>query len=164
MKRNKQPGYLDGIKRPTDMGVCPACGNAVILSAQQSLSETRVKPPWFSTYESILLAIERGGGKDPHSDRKFIHWACNHCLRTGKAILADSRAQTFCDCYPYLAYFDEQRQCQECGAMYIFDKHEQKHWYETLKFWVQSRPNCCKACYQKRHPDQKSISEKNIIK
>jgi hypothetical protein len=134
--------------------VCPVCGKYVRLTQQQSLSENRVLVPWFSTYAGMLQAIEEGSAKDPHSDRKIIHWACDNCIRTGKALLADPREQQFCDCYPYLAYFDEQRQCEECGASYVFDKGEQKHWYEILKFWVQSRPKCCKDCYKKKHPQK----------
>jgi hypothetical protein len=147
------------VKPPTNRGICPVCGKDVNLTEQQALSKDRVKVPWFSTYEAILLHIKEGGGEDPHSDRKIIHWACNDCICTGKALLADSKEQTFCDCYPYLAYFDEERECQECGTKYIFDKSEQQYWYEKLKFWVQSRPTHCKECYKKRHQTQDPTSE-----
>ncbi len=136
-------------KHRTNQGICPVCRKTVNLSEQQSLLEDRVKVPWFCTYEDILTRIEEGTGRDPHSDRKIIHWACNDCISSGKALLADSKEQTFCDCYPYLAYFDEERECHKCHTRFIYDKSEQKHRYEILKHWVQARPKHCKACKKK---------------
>jgi hypothetical protein len=146
---------VSSTKRQTNSGICPVCGKKAILMEQEALSRDRIKVPWFCIYEDILSSIEEGKGADPHSDRKIIHWACNNCIRNGKAIFADSHKQKFCDCYPYLAYFDEQRKCQQCGTKYTFDKAEQKHWYEELQFWVQSRPKSCKECYRKGHREVK---------
>jgi hypothetical protein len=159
-KQDKSSTDTKVVRSRTNRGICPICGAEVNLREQQSLSKDRLKAPWFCKYEDILSSIEEGTGRDPHSDRKVIHWACNDCINSGKALLADSREQTFCDCYPYLAYFDEQRECQECGNQYTFDKGEQQYWYEKLKFWVQSRPKLCKECYKKRHPKQDGAGEK----
>jgi hypothetical protein len=96
-KEDKSSVDSHEVKRRTNQGTCPVCGNTVNLMEQQALTKERVKVPWFCTYENILSDIEEGKGEDPHSDRKIIHWACNDCISTGKALLADSREQTFCD-------------------------------------------------------------------
>ena len=98
----------------------------------------------------LLEAITDGLAGDPHSDRDIFHWACNACLDNGKALIGDLDKQKWCDCYPYFSYSDEKRHCQDCGREYIFHKEEQRHWYEVLGFWVQSRPKCCKECYKRR--------------
>ncbi len=74
------------------------------------------------------------------------HWACDNCLASGNAIPANPSLQLYCDYAPYLAYFDVTRACETCGSEYIFKKEEQKYWYETLNFWVQSKPKHCPAC------------------
>jgi len=89
---------------------------------------------------------------DFHSDqmRLVLYWACNTCLGSGRAVQGDPSKQRWCDLNPYYAYFDEQRKCLDCADVFTFTKEEQKHWYEVLQFWVQSRPKYCKGCTQRR--------------
>lgn len=79
-------------------------------------------------------------------------WACDNCLATRKAIPAVPSNQLYCDDYPYLAYFDRKGRCRSCSKTFDFSAKEQLHWYETLKFWVQSYPVRCPSCRkQLRH-------------
>jgi len=73
-------------------------------------------------------------------------WACDDCLTSGTAIIANPEAQVYLDSPPYLAYVDELKVCDKCKEEYIFRKEEQEYWYEHLKFWVQSRPKHCAKC------------------
>jgi len=106
------------------------------------------------TYDSILKkTLGRKAVRwnaDSTIDREGLfhmqHWACDNCLASGNAIPANPAAQLYCDYAPYLAYFDVTRICMSCGSEYIFKKEEQKYWYETLNFWVQSQPKHCPAC------------------
>lgn len=130
-------------------GACPVCNKTVDLNRQRSLKDGKNRFPWFCSRETLFEVTRKGDGRDPHSDRNHIHWACEQCLSRRKAILGNPIKQKFCDCYPYYAYADEERICEECRKTYMFDKEEQKHWYEELDFWVQSRPKKCKTCYKK---------------
>lgn len=75
-----------------------------------------------------------------------LAWACPRCVKQGRAIEGHPARQTFLDWLPYFAYFDERRRCDDCGATYVFGAAEQQYWYETLRFWVQSRPKQCLPC------------------
>lgn len=90
-------------------------------------------------------------------------WACDDCLNSGKALLGNPEAQLYCDFDPYLAYFDLDKVCEKCHKDYVFRKEEQKYWYETLKFWVQSRPKHCTKCRQEVREEKKLNSELSIL-
>ena len=79
-----------------------------------------------------------------------LQWACNLCLKNGKAIKANPAIQTFCDWEPYFAYFDVELRCEDCQQQFVFSPKEQQFWYENLKFWVQSRPKQCVSCRRAR--------------
>jgi len=85
-----------------------------------------------------------------------MQWACSECLKSGRAIAAKPARQTYCDCWPYLAYFDQTHHCVECGMSFIFSKEEQRYWYEELGFWVQSRPVRCRKCRAEKRKRAKS--------
>lgn len=82
----------------------------------------------------------------------LYQWACDDCLDSKKAILANPRKQyhTFNHpmdaASPYLAYFDKRFTCEQCGEPATFSKEEQQYWYEQLRFVVFSRPKFCQAC------------------
>ena len=79
-----------------------------------------------------------------------LQWACQRCLQSGRALSASPRLQTFLDYPPYLAYYDLEHRCSDCSNSFIFGRFEQRYWYETLKFWVQSVPKQCPACRRRR--------------
>jgi Probable zinc-ribbon domain len=128
---------------------CPCCGSEVTLARQIVLRE-------WSTDGSISPVIAalaaRGTHFEPHSgqERRSLYWACNDCLQTGRALRTDPNKQKWFDCEPYLAYYDEARMCVDCGGAFVFAKEEQQHWYETLNFWVWSRPIRCSVCNARR--------------
>lgn len=37
---------------------------------------------------------------------------------------------------PFTHYFDLKRKCRDCGRNFIFFADEQRHWYETLHFYL----------------------------
>jgi len=115
--------------------------------------------PWFAPYEVLIHEVVAGKTHDPHSDRKRIHWACDACIDAGRALLADQSKQEFNDCWPYYVYTDDTIHCKDCGCDFVFAKDEQKHWYEKLHFWVQSRPIYCKPCKQRRKAAGQKPSE-----
>lgn len=72
-------------------------------------------------------------------------WACDVCLRAGKADIATITKQNYC-WHPRYAYFDSHFQCTSCGIAFVFDRSEKRFWYETLGFWIESEPRHCPAC------------------
>lgn len=76
--------------------------------------------------------------------------ACSHCIRGGLALEGHPALQTWCDYDPYFAFIDANLTCEDCGESFVFAAVERRYWYETLKFWVQSRPKQCIACRRAR--------------
>jgi hypothetical protein len=86
------------------------------------------------------------GSSSGWSLRPDVQWACEQCLDSGTAVVATRCKQRYCDYPPYLAYFDRKRQCVDCKREFTFAATEQRHWYETLRFWVQAKCVRCPAC------------------
>ena len=131
---------------------CPCCKQEVVLASQRNL---RAPPgtPWHGRVPPAdAQAAAHGEYFSYHckQNRLALYWACNDCIASGLALPADPARQKWCDCLPYYAYFDEERLCGDCQQPFVFTKEEQKHWYETLQFWVWSRPIYCKACKARR--------------
>jgi hypothetical protein len=72
------------------------------------------------------------------------------------AVRGNVRKQLFCPmCHvPRYFYVDMDRVCVQCGVRFVFRAAEQKHWYETLKFYFDSVPTRCLACRRKRRTDR----------
>ncbi|QDS88495.1 hypothetical protein EC9_26860 [Rosistilla ulvae] len=47
---------------------------------------------------------------------------------------------------PVTHYFDLRRQCRDCGRNFIFFADEQRHWYETLHFYLGADCVRCIEC------------------
>jgi len=88
-----------------------------------------------------------------------LQWACAYCVEQGRALIARPWIQTFCDALPYFAYYDRTLTCTDCQTSFVFSAREQQYWYETLMFWVQSRPKQCPACRRKRRQDKQAQAE-----
>ncbi|WP_165422817.1 zinc-ribbon domain containing protein [Ktedonosporobacter rubrisoli] len=86
-----------------------------------------------------------------------LQWACEECLKAGRAIEGQPWNQTFCDYEPYLAYFDRTVTCQDCLNPFVFQAREQLYWYERLKFYVQSFPKHCLSCRRKRRAKRRAM-------
>jgi hypothetical protein len=52
---------------------------------------------------------------------------------------------------PVLYYFDLKRECVDCGRPFIFFAEEQKYWYETLGFALDSKCVRCIDCRNRQH-------------
>ena len=51
---------------------------------------------------------------------------------------------------PRFFYFPRLRTCRRCGGVFIFSAREQKHWYEELKFYVDSTAVECVTCRKQK--------------
>ena len=80
------------------------------------------------------------------ASERDLDWACDACLEAGKAIIGVPGKQLFCDVPPHFAYFDREKVCRVCKEAFVFDKGEQRHWYEHLGFWVQATRVYCRKC------------------
>ena len=54
-------------------------------------------------------------------------------------------------------YYDVERKCRDCDQMFIFFAAEQKYWYETLLFPIESD---CVRCYPCRKEHQRIVQAK----
>lgn len=93
----------------------------------------------------------------------FYQCACDDCIDTQRAILANPKLQHYSFQHPmdaaapFLAYFDRGFTCKNCKDKTVFSKEEQQHWYEQLLFVVYSKPIACKKC-RKEIRDGKSLN------
>lgn len=95
-------------------------------------------------------------------------WACDSCLKSGRALNADFNKQTFTHSPPYFSYADVIINCKTCSNDFIFTKEEQLYWYETLNFGVQSRAVNCISCRElkreRKERHDKAEAEINELK
>jgi hypothetical protein len=61
------------------------------------------------------------------------------------AVRANVEAQN-CSICPRYWYIDATFACERCGDEFTFSAAEQRLWYETYRFWVDSIPKRCRAC------------------
>lgn len=80
-----------------------------------------------------------------HRDDR-VAWACRRCLAEGRAQPADRERQRFGLGGGVHAYADLHRACRACGAGFVFGADEQRHWYETLGFFIDSTAWECSGC------------------
>ena len=52
---------------------------------------------------------------------------------------------------PKYFYVDESKTCVQCGKDFMFDAHEQKYWFETLKLYDPVR---CRDCRRRRRTEK----------
>lgn len=126
---------------------CPCCGKQCdviketpLMRMQERFTHACLPDNWIERYT---------GGSFYHWGG--MQWACNRCIREGRAIEGKPWLQTFCDHPPYLAYFDKAYTCTDCREQFVFAAQEQQYWFEQLKFWVQAYPAQCLECRRKRH-------------
>ena len=68
------------------------------------------------------------------------------------AVVGDPSKQDFCWAHhmPKYFYVDEEKVCVQCGQPFTFTAHEQKFWYETLRFNFCSTAIRCRRCRRQR--------------
>lgn len=131
---------------------CPGCKADV---NESNLKKTLGRKVWLWGTVSILKKEDLIHGS--------FQWACDACLDSGKALIGNPEAQLYCDFDPYLAYIDIDKTCEKCHEMYVFKKEEQKYWYETLRFWIQSKPKHCPKCRQEVREEKQLNKELSIL-
>lgn len=88
------------------------------------------------------------GNTDPK--KMPLHFFSNtHDLDYATAIRADITSQEYSVC-PRHWYIDARFRCGVCNAEFLWSANEQKAWFETYRFWVDSRPTLCRDCRAKR--------------
>jgi len=140
--------------------ICSCCRGKVHKSEVDGMLSLQVSY-WSSNKSKVDLEF-LSQYKQPLFNDEHFQWACDGCLRLKKAIKGNPTKQTYCDFKPHLAYYDQKFTCDSCEAEFTFTKEEQKFWYETLGFWVQSKPKHCKECRKEKRKEkayQKRINE-----
>lgn len=89
---------------------------------------------------------------------QFRQWACPACFAAGRALWADPARQT---ALPSMGpatrplYVDEPRGCRECGAPFVFDRFQQRTWYETHGIPLDVVRIRCDACAARYHASKR---------
>jgi hypothetical protein len=139
-------GIVQVPNTPSSLLRCPCCGiertqaEATSLIACEDELRSSGADPWKRDPLWTLESAKSGQ----------LQWACDQCISQGKAFRAHPERQNFCDHLPYLAYFDTFIRCRDCASDFLFSSSEQRHWYEELRFLVQSRPIRCLDCRRRR--------------
>jgi putative zinc ribbon protein len=60
-------------------------------------------------------------------------------------LIADASKQNY-SVLPIKYYVDVRKQCRSCERRFIFFAREQKHWFETLKFYIDADCVLCPDC------------------
>ena len=133
---------------------CPVC------SQPRSVAETTLLEREADWSETGAFSIHRPPGWSVEDARTGeLQWACVSCFEAGRALEGHPAVQTWCDHNPYFAFADAELWCGDCGVKFVFAAAEQRFWYETLKFWVQSRPEQCIPCRRARRARGRAVRE-----
>ncbi len=126
--------------------ICPCCYEARAVTKTDSPLRIellmQVQAPHWSNLEvgwSVNAARHR-----------WLSWACEACIKAGRALEAKPWLQTYGYNSPKFAYVDEVKKCSDCGNEFVFAATEQAYWYETLEFLTYSEPKQCISCRHKR--------------
>lgn len=145
MKRRRQQKTSIIPKRPTY--TCPCCGE------ERTVYQCKQLMHWRQHRHKDL-------GNSPIYQHRLLEeqtfWACDICLKKGRAVLADPSKQYF-EGYssPQLVYIDQPKTCEKCQKDFVYTKEAQQFWYEKLGKYRDSKATRCRACrlpgqYQRR--------------
>jgi hypothetical protein len=70
------------------------------------------------------------------------------------AVRADMSRQVFGLGGPLIFYIDRTRTCCRCGKEFVFRADEQRYWYETLRFTLDSVAIRCASCRRESRRDR----------
>lgn len=79
-----------------------------------------------------------------HEIRKGHRYYRSAKIFSRSVITADITKQNYA-MYPRTFYVDMEEKCVACGSEFIFFALEQKHWFEELGFYIDSR--CVRCCH-----------------
>jgi hypothetical protein len=71
-------------------------------------------------------------------------------------LLADPEKQNY-SMYPRKYYVDVERICRTCHRPFIFFAREQRHWFETLRFFVDADCVLCPDCRRESRAVQRRL-------
>lgn len=134
MRRKRVPGSL----------TCPCCGKPRAENALTSL--LRQEGELAHHGRSPNFATPPGWTVEYARSRPFFVWACDACLRAGRAAVAKPWLQVFCCSPPRFAYFDRPKKCRVCRTPFVFTRREQQLWFEEYKLSVDAEPIVCPRC------------------
>jgi len=125
-------------KHPT---TCPCC------NTQRTRKEVRTAAKQVETLDRTLYSYYSDLNIAPYNNLAFedLRWACDNCLESGKAVTANPEAQVY-SYQPHFAYWSTEHSCRNCDCNFLFQVTEQRYWYESLKFNLNSVPVNCPEC------------------
>lgn len=88
------------------------------------------------------------GSTDPKEMPPHFFWGALD-IDYSTAIRADIAAQD-CSTAPRHWYIDARFRCTDCGSEFVWSASEQKAWFETYRFYVDSQATRCRACRANR--------------
>lgn len=94
------------------------------------------------------MAVDIFGNTDPKKMPEHFFWGVLD-LDYSTAVRADPAAQNYTVC-PRNWYIDARFRCADCGSVFRWSAAEQKAWFETFHFYVDSQPTRCQQCRAKR--------------
>jgi Probable zinc-ribbon domain len=126
--------------------ICPCCGQSRNVS--EKVAPLRIEL-LMRAQAANWLTVEVGWSVTA-ARHKWLTWACEACIKAGRALEAKPWVQAYGYNSPQFAYVDEVKTCSDCGNEFVFAATEQAFWYETLEFLIYSRPKQCVSCRHKR--------------
>ncbi|MEL6197168.1 MAG: zinc-ribbon domain containing protein, partial [Pseudomonadota bacterium] len=79
------------------------------------------------------------------------------------AITANIARQNYC-CMPRRVYVDIEKRCRSCGRLFLWFALEQRHWFETLGFFVDADCVHCQDCRHETHLMRQTLGEYEALK
>ncbi|MFC5476293.1 zinc-ribbon domain containing protein [Paraherbaspirillum soli] len=85
------------------------------------------------------------------------HWSYDReSIFPKSVIIADPTQQNYA-MYPRNYYVDMLKKCRTCQRPFIFFAKEQKHWFETLKFYVDADCVTCPRCRRDTQTERRRL-------
>ena len=91
-------------------------------------------------------------GLNPEADDTgsiVVHWHSLHGSRIPNTAIAADLSRQAPATLPVTHYFDEKRECRDCGKPFLFFAAEQQYWYEELGFGLEYDCVWCVICRKK---------------
>jgi hypothetical protein len=126
---------------------CPVCGSKEKLETLLAIAPAL--GGYWGDRNRLALGFRKGE----------IRWACEGCVQAGRALRASPSKEVHCLHPPYLAYYDDDIECEDCGQTFTFSAEEQRFWYEELQFLLRSRPKQCAPCRRRRRERKKAEAQ-----
>lgn len=92
--------------------------------------------------------IDIFGSTDPRKMPNHLFGGAIH-LDYKSAVRGNPQKQNYSVC-PRHWYIDADFECARCYREFTWTAREQKAWFETYNFWIDSRPRLCKSCMANR--------------